>query len=257
MTYVRPLVVVGALGLILTACTDREESPLAPSDSHQSLERGASVACVYSDDKSTKVRTVTPDCGNAQLRVPQGWSIHVQRSTPSTGSRIQPLLAVSRVTSTAVQAFTSPDQDYLSKTINIDIGSLPEFSTTTSVSNGQQTVSFDIPMERLQVTESWSTWSSPPESESATPPVLFTQYQNSLTLRLAQSASIVGFELEPDAFGPFTFTADFFSGTQLVGSVSRTVDGNAGAGLIAALSTTLPIDNVTVRSAEEPEGFAI
>jgi N-acetylneuraminic acid mutarotase len=256
MTYIRPLLVAAALGLALGACNDREESPTGPSDTPAPAERAGSVACVYSDDQSTHTRTVTAACGNAHVAVPLGWSLHVQRSS-TIDSKLQPRPAASSLASTMALAFTNPDQDYLSKTIKIDIGSLAELSTTTSVSNGQQTVLFDIPLQRLQVPESWSTWSSPPESEAETPPILFTQNQNSLSITLTQSASIVGFELEPNTLEPFTFTADFFSGTQLVGSVARMVDGNAGAGLMAALSTTLPIDHVTVSSAEDPSGFSI
>lgn len=214
--------------------------------------------CRDSDDQATKPRTATASCGNAHVSVPKGWSLRVERARiKPTEARDGPGTAGSSPIPAALIEIPRPDADYLRATTKIDIASLPEFSIHTSVTDGVQTVSFSTPMERLQVPDSWLTWSFPPESESATPAVLFTQFENSLTLELARPTSIFGFELEPNLFLVFSFTADFFSGAELVGSITRSVDGFQGARLFAARSDGPPIDRITVSTAEDPFGFAI
>jgi hypothetical protein len=249
------------LTVIAAGCADAP-TELAPGERLPGGTTGSAArldgSCRYSDEQATKTRTVTADCGNAQVSLPKGWSLRVQRARTRPGEvRVGPGTAESSPSPAATIDIPRPDADYLSATTKIDIASLPEFSIHTSVTDGVQTVSFSTPMERRQVPDSWATWSSPPESESATPPVLFTLFQNSLTLELARPASIFGFELEPNAFAEFSFTADFFSGAELVGSITRTVAGDAGAQLFAAQSDGPPIDRIAVSTVEDPGGFAI
>ncbi|MFL5473827.1 MAG: hypothetical protein ACJ8AM_15855, partial [Gemmatimonadales bacterium] len=166
--------------------------------------------------------------------------------------------ASSGTVSAASTIFSSPDASYLqSARSKVDIASLPDGSTLNSVSAGSQTISFSIPLEKLQVPDSWGSWSSPPDAESSTPPILFSQYESSLTLSLSRPTVILGFELEPNDFDLFTSTVDFFSGSQLVGSVTRTVDGAAGAQLFAVRTDGLLIDRAVIETDADAGGFSI
>ncbi|MFL5514494.1 MAG: Kelch repeat-containing protein [Gemmatimonadales bacterium] len=167
-------------------------------------------------------------------------------------------VASSGTVSAASTIFSSPDASYLqSARSKVDIASLPDGSTLNSVSAGSQTISFSIPLEKLQVPDSWGSWSSPPDAESSTPPILFSQYESSLTLSLSRPTVILGFELEPNNFDLFTSTVDFFSGSQLVGSVTRTVDGAAGAQLFAVRTDGLLIDRAVIETDADAGGFSI
>ncbi|HEX6406315.1 MAG TPA: kelch repeat-containing protein [Gemmatimonadales bacterium] len=239
------------LTAVLAGCNESQEGPIAPS-----TELAQSASCSYSDDAAARVRTVTAACGNGRVVVPKGWSLKFERSAERFHSG-SVSAALSSTVSAAGTIFPSPDASYLSATSKIDIESFPDASTHSSVSAGSQTISFSIPLEKRQVPDSWGSWSSPPDAESSTPPVLFSQYVNSLTLSLSRPTVILGFELEPNNFDLFTFTVDFFSGSQLVGSITRTVDGAAGAQLFAVRTSGLLIDRAVVATDGDAGGFAI
>ena len=155
----------------------------------------------------------------------------------------------------AFSTFTSPDSLYLSSTTLIDISGIPEFTSLTSVTDGTQTVSFSGTVQKRQVGSSWLTWGSPPATESSTPPVLFYT-GDSLTLSLSSPSSIFGFELEPNNFSQFSYTASYYSGASLLGSINRSPDGSAGALLYAA--STRDITRVEISATgTSSQGFAI
>lgn len=246
-----------SVGMFLAGCS--EDTALEPEQAQapevEVAELSTSAECSYSDDQITKIRTVTSGCSNTEVTVPQGWSLRVQRSDQPTKPRAE--AAAPRFGVDGITTIPNPDAAYLSTTNKIDISSLAEFSTHTSVSDGLQTISFSTTMEKRQVPGSWLTWSSPPEAESATPPVLYTMGVNSLTLTLSRPASVVGFELETASFDVFTFTVDLYSGAQLVGSVVQDIEGNAGARLLAGRSDGPLIDRAEVSVSGDPGGFSI
>ena len=171
---------------------------------------------------------------------------HVQ-AAPAPAQIIQP---------TAISPITNPDQAYLDATTKIDISQLDFGSMHNSITDGTLTVTFSDPLEKAgPVPTGWATWSSPPESESANPDVLYRD-GNTLTLILSAPVTIFGFELEPAPFGTNTFTVDFYNNNILLGGVSRMVDGDAGARLFALSSTSpdLPINRVQING---PSDFAI
>ncbi len=141
---------------------------------------------------------------------------------------------VSQFDSSCFTQIPLPDAKYQGATTKIDISSLPDFSTVSSITNGVQTVTFSTPMNKRTVPDSWATWSSPPFSEDSTPAILFSDGQLSLTIKLSVPSCIFGFELEPNPFRVVPYTVDFYSGTTLVGSISMDVSGDAGARLFAA-----------------------
>jgi hypothetical protein len=132
----------------------------------------------------------------------------------------------------------------------------PEFSTITSLSDSSLTVDFSIPVEVLSVPDGWATWSAPPFSETDTPIVLYSGGPTQLTMTFSESLDAFGFELQPNPLGLFTFNATFFNGSDVVGAITRDVDGDGGARLFAGVSTapTLPFTSVLINGSQD---FAI
>jgi hypothetical protein len=141
---------------------------------------------------------------------------------------------------------SSPTAAYTSSTSLIPI-TQPDFANVTSLTNGSQTVTFSSAMQALTVPNSWATWNSPPNTETSTPRVLWTGGATSVTLTLANPTSVFGFETEPNPFNVHTITATFMSGASTLGTITRSVNGNAGA-LLAAASTDQPITHVQISS---------
>jgi hypothetical protein len=155
-----------------------------------------------------------------------GKSVEVQPAHNADISQVQQVCA-------GCTQILDPDAAYLSATTKIDITGIPEFTSVTSITDGIQTVTFSSAMQRLQVGSSWSTWSSPPFSEDPAPAILYSQGSTTITMDLSVPSSIVGFELEPNPFDTFTFTAEFQSGGVTICSITRDISGNAGARLLA------------------------
>jgi hypothetical protein len=130
---------------------------------------------------------------------------------------------------------------YVSATHLITI-TAPEFSMLSSVTDGTLTASFSTQVQVLEVsTGSWGSWSSPPFSENANPTVLWTQGLATLTITFSKPVNTFGVEMEPNQIGlptlP-TMTATFFAGALTAGSIVRSVDGDSGARLFAAVATS-------------------
>ena len=68
---------------------------------------------------------------------------------------------------------------------------------------------------------------------------------------LSSPMNIFGFEAQPNPFGVYPMTASFYDASDnLLGTISRNVNGNAGARLFAASSST-PIAYVVFSSQED------
>ena len=142
-----------------------------------------------------------------------------------------------------------PSQDYLAATTLLPI-TAPDFTIATSLTDLFQMASFSN-LEAFSVPTTWTTWSSTPYSETSTPRVLWTGFGIVYTeISLAIPTNIFGVELQPnnqDAIA--TVFADFYEGGTsgiLVGSISQSVNGNAGARLFAASSTTNSFDTIAL-----------
>jgi len=147
-----------------------------------------------------------------------------------------------------------------SATTLIDISAIPDYTTgITSITDGFQTVSFSAELEKRTVPGSWGTWGSPNDTESSTPPVLAIFGQgNQLELTLSQPSFVFGFELEGNDFGAAEYRVSFYEGALLVGSISSTIIGNAGAKLMAAYSTDDAFTRVVIDNVDGlADGFAI
>ena len=173
------------------------------------------------------------------------------------------LLAVAVGGSTARADFiaiSQPTAAYTSSTTNIPITD-PDNTNITSLSDGTMTLSFSSQVQTRTVPNSWSTWGSPPFTESNTPRLLTTcigsACGNSLTITLSQPASIFGFEIEPAAFGFHVIGYAFYSGSSLVAGGAVNLNGNAGARLIAGQTSTTPFTKVVITANSDSNGFAI
>jgi len=145
-----------------------------------------------------------------------------------------------------------PNAAYTSSTTLINISGIPNSTGVNSITDGVMTVGFSSTLDKRQVPSgNWSTWSSPPFSETATPHVLFST-GSSLTLTLSKAASIFGFELEPNNFGNFLITTTFSNGDV----IAQLVNGNAGARLFASGGGSL-ITSVNIQADSGAAGFAI
>jgi hypothetical protein len=108
-------------------------------------------------------------------------------------------------------------------------------NTTTSLTDGTETVSFSQTMTAATPPSGgWSNWGSPPNTESNTPRVLFNSSIDSVTLSLTTAAVAFGVEMEADIFGTDNLTAKFYDGANLLGTISQSVTTPSGALLFAA-----------------------
>jgi len=138
-------------------------------------------------------------------------------------------------------SFAQPASAYVQGTTKIDISTLTDLSFHNSISDGVQTVGFLFgALQRRTVPSTWGTWSSPPQSESATPPVLHGISTLFTALTFSQPAAVVGFEVEGNTLGAHEFLVEFYDEDYtLLGIVRRTVESNAGARLFS-FSTDWP-----------------
>ena len=124
---------------------------------------------------------------------------------------------------------------YTAGTTNLASGIPANGTTTTSLTDGIETVSFSETMTAATAPGGgWSNWGSPPNTESNTPRVLFNSSIDSVTLTLTTAAVAFGVEMETDTFGTDNLTANFYDGANLLGTVSRSVTTPDGALLFAA-----------------------
>jgi hypothetical protein len=153
-----------------------------------------------------------------------------------------------------------PDVAYTSSTDLIDLGYIPDNTTEIfSVTDGTQTVSFDVGVAKYTVGIGWDTWNSPPAVETSTPEVLVRALGNSLTMSLDVLSTTFGFELQGVEYINSQFLVTFLdAGLNSVGSVNLSVNGDGGALLFAGSTTTSPFSRVVINNtSEDAGGFAI
>ncbi|MER3473606.1 MAG: hypothetical protein C4335_06135 [Armatimonadota bacterium] len=163
------------------------------------------------------------------------------------------MLVVWALPASAFTPISSPDAAYLAATTYIDPSAIPDLTNVSSITDGVLTVSFSTAMnKRTAPGGDWATWSVAPDSQRGpgdTLPVFYSEEALTVTFTLSQPVSIFGFEAEPDPFGVHAMTAQFYDAAgNLLGTISRNVDGNAGARLFAAQSSTPIISSVVFSS---------
>jgi hypothetical protein len=123
-------------------------------------------------------------------------------------------------------------------------------------SAGGETVLYSSDLVEYTVPTSWVAWGTPPAVETSTPRVGFTNGISSLSISLITPAKTFGFELGPDKQTSEDTIAAFYSGSTLVGTIDRFPDGNGGALLYAASTTTNPFTSVVITNLEGDD-FAV
>ena len=145
---------------------------------------------------------------------------------------------------------------YTAGTTNL-AGDIPaDGDTLTTLSDGIETITFSDTMTAGTVPIAFSTWNSPPATESSTPRILTDIGATSLTLGLSKPADVFGFEIEPVNLASTTASASFFEGSTLVGTVNGSFSGTASA-LLFAGSTDQAFTSVVITEPSAGGGFAI
>jgi hypothetical protein len=165
------------------------------------------------------------------------------------------LFCASLAGATSMIFIGTPTSAYTSQTTLLNIGE-PEGDIVSSISDPLLTVSFlyggASTLEDVDaVPDSWSTWGSPPDTESSTPMVLAPDdpTQTDLVFQFSSDLTEFGMELEPDDTTPgnmHTITMTFLQGANVVGTLQQSVSGDAGAMLFAGMGG--PFDSVEVAS---------
>jgi hypothetical protein len=152
--------------------------------------------------------------------------------------------------------YTTPTSAYTGSTSLMSIPGA-NLSTTTTLTDGTETLTFSSTVDvRTVPGGGWSTWASPPNTESATPKVLaVTTGLTSMTITLSTPHNKFGFEFEPNN-GTQAITVTYFNGATTLGSIPLTVAGSSGARLFAANSST-PITHVVIAAPAGANGFAM
>ena len=161
--------------------------------------------------------------------------------------------------SAAQAAFTvisQPDSAYTGSTNVFSLDGIADFDPVSTLALGTQALTFNKTLEKRTVLNNWATWGSPPDTESATPKIVFDESSSPLEMLLAETATSFGFEVESSDFGVYNFEAEFYKDSLLVGSINRSVDGNAGARLLAA-SYAEGFTRVVLLSDPDAGGFAL
>lgn len=171
---------------------------------------------------------------------------------PAVGLAALAAIAVSAPAS-AITVISFPDAAYRSATTLIGMPASP--SERSFWGDADLMVSFSTPLLPRTVGMGWATWGSPPETEQDNPRVFWTQGVFSLEFGFSTPLTVWGFEAEPTPFAVFDVTAEFYNGATLLGTITRPVDGNAGARLFAAIAD--PGDSFTSVRVTSGADFAV
>lgn len=159
------------------------------------------------------------------------------------------LLASSMPESAAIELvpILTPNSDYVNGTTLMSLSGYGIGDTVQFLNNGSQIVEF-VPTVTKSVVDpdNWETWGSPPATESSNPEILIHGTTSLLELKLSTASKTFGFELQGAAFNEATFLVSFFDNTNLVGSIERTVNGNAGALLFAGYAPNIAFNRIEI-----------
>ncbi len=154
-----------------------------------------------------------------------------------------------------------PNAIYTGGTTLIPIPAVATLNTlaVTSITGGGQTIAFSSPdpgttilYAQPPVPVGFQTWNSPPFVETNTPRIIQDQVSTlcatcTLTLSFSTPVKTFGVELESDPlFNIHTLTETFFNGAATVGSITKTMNGNASARLFAATTDDQQFTSVKI-----------
>ena len=140
------------------------------------------------------------------------------------------------VPASAFTQITTPDNVYQDYTNLLGV-TAPNGPNRHFVTDGDLYVTFSSLMDPRVVGVDWSTWGSSPDTEDDSPAIWYTLGATSMTFTFDNAVKVWGFEAEPNPFAVHDFTVEYYQGSTLVGTITRSIDGNAGARLLAASAT--------------------
>jgi hypothetical protein len=140
---------------------------------------------------------------------------------------------------------SQPTAAYLSGTTLL-VFTDPDGTLVGGGASGGEALVYSSDLVEYTVPTSWAAWGTPPAVETSTPRVGFTNGVSTLGIRLTVPAKTFGVEVEPDNHALEQTAAAFFSGSTLVGTIDLSPDGNGGALLFAASTTTNPFTSVVI-----------
>jgi hypothetical protein len=166
----------------------------------------------------------------------------------------------------AINVYDTPDEKYIKGTCLLDFSKLPNHETIDTLTDKTLGVKFGTKMRKLNgYPDGWTAlWGEKPHVEKETPPVLYTIQKNTLSIILSKPCTIFGFELTPNLYNTFEFTAGFYSRFENppYARVTRQVTTPLGA-LLFAVQSDKPFDNIEIQFTGDlngdvhPYGFAI
>jgi hypothetical protein len=192
------------------------------------------------------------------------------------------LMAIGAILATSFPAFAGPiycsHSDGFSVLCQSDSAYVKTTYLYTPTNPNNRTITwlgplyFNSALTVLPVPASWPSWNcSPPDNLTCTTHVLATA-RNSLTIDLEDydngGAKIFGFDLLPISQQTDEIMVKFFSGSTLIGTIERSVNGDGPAQLFAAVRTSyytlsngqrvadMPFTSVQITDLSE-NGFAI
>ncbi len=140
-----------------------------------------------------------------------------------------------------------PISAYQSSTTLLDFTD-PDGTLISVLSGGGETLSYDNPLDEQTVPVGWHTWGGPLATETSTPRVGSTDGFSELTIGLSNPASTFGLEIEPDNFSAEEIMAGFYSGSTLAGVIDLFPNGDSGALLFDASTSTDPFTSVVINN---------
>jgi len=159
-------------------------------------------------------------------------------ATLHQGTKIAPAKVGKMHPDVRFKQFNHPVAPYTNRSCDIDLSSISDGTVLSSVTGCSTTVTLSSSWGKVSVPNTWATWGSPPDTESATPNALWSSGQTSATVSFGKKVHVGGFEVEPDNFAVETIQVDFYRGPngtgKFVGSISHDPNGQAGALLYGA-----------------------
>lgn len=133
----------------------------------------------------------------------------------------------------AVTQIISPIASYTAATNLLGVPN-PNGPSVLSIGDLGLTVTFSSLLDTRKVGVDWGTWGSPPDTEDNAPSIFYSLSATSVQFTFSKRLSIWGFEAEPEPFSIRSYTVEYFDGATSLGTITRSIDGNAGARLLAA-----------------------
>jgi hypothetical protein len=158
-----------------------------------------------------------------------------------------------------VKTFLKPVAGYTGTTCVLNLFGIPDGTSVSSTSSCGIAITYTPTPTKLSAPfGGWSNWGSPPNTESATPDVLYPGNSLVLTLTFSKPVAISGVEAEGNAFTTTNIQASWYRADGvLLGTQARDVTTPDGARLFATKVSPKAKKMVVTDTGAGSIGFAI